>query len=161
MRRSSWLGTCLTTRKGSTESGGIPGIDSMDEIHGSVFTHSIYHYWVIVVNEYKRAWLSKQASDYTQRRGIAVARQSMQRKRTGNNKAMRSRLLEETVKQKSQKVLLGVVKEVSEVAAKSAMKGSVGAGIRFGGRVGLRVVPVVGAAMLAYDLYRLVDYLAE
>ena len=116
---------------------------------------------MIAVNEYKRAWMAKQATGYTQRRSLAVARQGMQRQRAGGNKAMRSRVLEETVKQKSQKVLLGVVKEISEVAAKSALKGSVGTGVRFAGRVGLRVVPVVGAAMLAYDAYRLIDYLAN
>ena len=133
----------------------------MDEVHGCGITHSIYHNWVIVVNEYKRAWLAKQATDYTQRRSLAVARQQAQRKRAGTNKAMRSKLLEETAKQKSQKVMLGLAKEVSEAAAKTAVKGSVGTAVRFGGRVGLRVVPIVGAAMLAYDLYRLVDYLAD
>ena len=113
------------------------------------------------MNEYKRAWLSKQATTYTQRRQLAVQRQRMQKKRASPASAMRSRLLEETTKQKGQKVILGLVKEVSEGAAKSAMKGTAGTVVRFGGRVGLRAVPVVGAAMLAYDLYRLVDYLAE
>lgn len=113
------------------------------------------------MNEYKRAWLSKQASTYTQRRQLAVQRQQMQKKQAKPGSAMRSRLLEETVKQKGQKVILGAVKEVSEVAAKSAMKGTAGTVVRFGGRVGLRAVPIVGAAMIAYDLYRLVDHLAE
>lgn len=113
------------------------------------------------MNEYKRAWMANQASNYTQRIQLAVHRQRMQKKQGKSNAAMRSRLLEETVKQKGQKVILGAVKEVSEIAAKSAMKGSVGASVRFAGRVGLRAVPLVGAAMLAYDLYRLVDYIAE
>lgn len=113
------------------------------------------------MNEYKRAWMAKQASNYTQTRQIAVHRQRMQKKQSKGNTAMRSRLLEETVKQKSQKVILGTVKEVSEIAARSAVKGSLGTGLRFAGRVGLRAVPIVGAAMLAYDLYRLVDYIAE
>ena len=115
----------------------------------------------MLVNEYKRAWMAKQASEYTQRRHLAVTRQRMQKRQSKGNSAMRSRLLEETVKQKGQKVILGAVKEVSEQAAKSAMKGSLGTGVRFAGRVGVRAVPIVGAAMLAYDLYRLVDYLAD
>ena len=115
----------------------------------------------MLVNEYKRAWMANQASQYTQRRQLAVHRQQMQKRQSKGNAAMRSRLLEETVKQKGQKVILGAVKEVSEIAAKSAMKGSAGTAVRFAGRVGLRAVPIVGAAMLAYDLYRLVDYIAE
>ena len=45
--------------------------------------------------------------------------------------------------------------------AKSTVKGRLGMGIRLSGRIGLRAVPFLGAGMLIYDTYRLVDYLME
>ena len=39
-------------------------------------------------------------------------------------------------------------------AAQTALTGRIGTAVRFGGRVGVRVIPVVGYAMLAYDLYQ-------
>ena len=113
------------------------------------------------MNEYKRAWLAKQASDYTQQRTVAKARHKAQKKRVGQNKAMRSQLLEEAVQQKGQKILLGGLKQASEAMVKTTVKGRLGMGIRIAGRVGVRAVPIVGAAMLVYDTYRLVDYLME
>ena len=41
------------------------------------------------------------------------------------------------------------------------MKGNLGVALRVGGRVGIRVVPIVGAAMLAYDIYKLGEYLLD
>lgn len=46
-------------------------------------------------------------------------------------------------------------------AAKSQMKGKIGMGLRVGGRIGLRAVPVIGVAMIAYDAYNLVKYLHD
>lgn len=46
-------------------------------------------------------------------------------------------------------------------AAKSQMKGKLGMGLRVGGRLGLRAVPVVGAAMIAYDVYGLIKHLHD
>ena len=115
----------------------------------------------MLVNEYKRAWLAEQASEYTQRRTLAVARQTAQKRQRNQSQAMRSKLLEEAVMQKGQKISLGILREASKFMAKSTVKGRLGMGIRLSGRIGLRAVPFLGAGMLIYDTYRLVDYLME
>ena len=47
------------------------------------------------------------------------------------------------------------------VAAGVTATGSIGVGVRVGGRVALRFVPILGWALLAYDLYTLGTYLME
>ena len=39
--------------------------------------------------------------------------------------------------------------------------GALGTGVRVGGRIGLRFIPILGWALLAYDLYTLGSYLME
>ena len=47
-----------------------------------------------------------------------------------------------------------LAKQAASRAAQTAMTGRIGTAVRFGGRVGVRIIPVVGYAMLAYDLYQ-------
>ena len=44
--------------------------------------------------------------------------------------------------------------QAAKYAARSQLTGTLGVSLRVGGRVGLRVIPVVGVALLAYDLYQ-------
>ena len=46
-------------------------------------------------------------------------------------------------------------------AAQSQIKGRLGIAMRVGGRVGLRVVPVVGTAMAVYTIYKLIEDLQD
>lgn len=46
-------------------------------------------------------------------------------------------------------------------AAKNQMKGKLGIYMRVGGRIGTRVVPVIGFAITVYDAYRFFDALLE
>jgi len=46
-------------------------------------------------------------------------------------------------------------------AAQSQLKGRLGIALRVGGRVGIRVVPVVGTAMAVYTVYKLFDDLLD
>ena len=58
-------------------------------------------------------------------------------------------------------VALGAGMMASRYAAKSQLTGSLGVALRVGGRVGLRVIPVVGVALFAYDMYQFGKWLAE
>lgn len=48
----------------------------------------------------------------------------------------------------------GVMMSGLKHAAQSQLKGRLGVALRVGGRVGLRVVPVVGTAMTVYSIYK-------
>ena len=76
-------------------------------------------------------------------------------KTTGKNIAKRA------AEQKAQAAILEGSRQVFKYAAKSQMRGQVGVALRVGGRIGLRAVPIVGGAMLAYDLYKLGKYVLE
>ena len=56
---------------------------------------------------------------------------------------------------------IALAHEVASRASKTAMTGNLGATLRIGGRVGVRVIPVVGYALLAYDLYQFGKYMME
>jgi hypothetical protein len=106
------------------------------------------------MNAYKEAWLANQMISYAQKRGIAKSHQKASKSNIAEAKALASR-------QKAQGMILKGTHTLSKYAAQSQMKGALGVGLRVGGRVGLRLVPIVGAAMLAYDVYRAVDWLLD
>ena len=56
---------------------------------------------------------------------------------------------------------LALGQQVAKYAARSQVTGALGVGLRVGGRIGLRVIPVVGVALVAYDLYQFGKWLAE
>ena len=64
-------------------------------------------------------------------------------------------------RQKAEASVLKGMHTLSKHAAQSQIKGKVGIGLRVGGRIGTRLIPIVGTAMLAYDLYRAYEYLTE
>jgi hypothetical protein len=64
-------------------------------------------------------------------------------------------------KQKAEATLIKGAHSLAKHAAQSQIKGKLGIGLRVTGRVGVRVIPIVGTAMLAYDLYRAYEYLTE
>lgn len=63
--------------------------------------------------------------------------------------------------QKAQASLMKGAHSLAKHAAQSQIKGKLGIGLRVTGRIGTRAIPIVGTAMLAYDLYRAYEYLTE
>lgn len=63
--------------------------------------------------------------------------------------------------QKAQATLMKGAHSLAKHAAQSQIKGKLGIGLRVTGRIGVRAIPIVGTAMLAYDLYRAYEYLTE
>jgi hypothetical protein len=94
----------------------------------------------------------------------AVSRPLQQRVMQGK-KAKRSMsgrdVAEVAARQKAQGLILKGAHQGAKYAARSQMKGYAGVALRVTGRIGLRAIPVVGAAMLAYDLYQAYEYLTE
>ena len=110
------------------------------------------------MNAYKEAWLAEAMMTYSQKRSVGKAATSAG-KRT---KAITpGRAVDIVAKQKAQGIILKGAHQAAKYAARSQIKGTVGIAVRVGGRIGLRAVPVVGAAMLAYDLYQLGEYLLD
>ena len=110
------------------------------------------------MNAYKEAWLAEAMFDYSQQRTLAKKTAKAQK---GRGRVSGRDVVNVASKQKAQGIILKGAHEAAKYAAKSQVKGSVGIALRVGGRIGLRAVPVVGAAMLAYDLYQLGEYLLD
>lgn len=110
------------------------------------------------MNTYKEAWLAQIGQDYAHSRPLQ--RRVMESKK--QRKQITPRQASEVVsRQKAESMMIAGARELAKHAAQSQIKGRLGIGLRVGGRIGLRVIPVVGAAMLAYDLYRAYEYLTE
>ena len=112
----------------------------------------------MLVNKYKQAWLDKSMRQYAMNR--PVQKMMMQQRRRSRN-ISGSDAASFVARQKAQASVLKGGHVLMKHAAQSQIKGKLGIGLRVGGRVGLRVIPVVGAAMLAYDLYRAYEFLTE
>ena len=112
----------------------------------------------VFVNIYKEAWLAEQMAGYYRHRKVGKAATNVGKKR---GKLTGKTAVNIAAKQKAQATMVKGAHEAFKYAAKSQMKGNLGVALRVGGRVGIRVVPVIGAAMLAYDLYQLGSYLLD
>ena len=112
----------------------------------------------MLVNSYKEAWLANTMLDYSASRPLqrAVMQDKKKRKQITARDATAI-----AARQKATGLVLKGSHELLKHAAQSQIKGRLGIGLRVGGRIGLRVIPVVGAAMLAYDLYQAYEYLTE
>ena len=110
------------------------------------------------MNAYKEAWLAEAMFDYSQKRTIS---HKVAKAQKGRGRVSGRDVANIAAKQKAQGIMLKGAHQAAKYAARSQMKGTVGIALRFSGRIGLRAVPVVGAAMLAYDLYQLGSYLMD
>ena len=110
------------------------------------------------MNAYKEAWLAEAMMTYSQKRSVGKAATSAGKKKKSITPG---KAMDIAAKQKAQGIILKGAQQAAKYAARSQVKGSVGIALRLGGRIGLRAVPVVGAAMLAYDLYQLGQYLLD
>jgi len=107
------------------------------------------------VNVYKLAWLEEVGNGST----VRVKRKKV------NKSIAKSTLqhdpFERATRQIFQSVLLGAAHGASKHAAQSMITGRAGMALRVGGRIGLRVVPVVGAVMMAKDIYDIGKFLLD
>ena len=108
------------------------------------------------MNEYKQAWYANTLVATTEapkpERIRKVVRRSLTRKARADTDGI-GRLARETG--------LTLANEVAHRASKTAMTGTVGTAVRMGGRVGVRVIPVIGYALLAYDIYQIGRWIVE
>ena len=110
------------------------------------------------MNAYKEAWLAEVMFDYSQKRAVSKKVAKLQKAR---GRISARGVADQAAKQKAQATILKGAHQASKYAAKSQLKGTIGIALRVGGRIGLRAIPVVGVAMLAYDLYQLGEHLLE
>jgi hypothetical protein len=110
------------------------------------------------MNEYKQAWYANTLV------GIQEAPEKKKRvsskKSGGFGKEFKSHLKQD-VKRGAYAVAMGIGMQASKYAARSQLTGALGVSLRVGGRVGLRVIPVVGMALMAYDLYQFGKWASE
>ena len=144
------------------ESDYLSDTNGMDEIHGRSFTHPNDYSWVIIMivaNPYKQAWMEKSGRDTTVRptsRRIPGKRTRYKRKRD-----LLVPSVEMVQKQIVEQVVLGAAYRASVYASRSQITGKLGIGLRVSGRIGVRVVPVVGAVLLAKDIYDAYQFLTK
>ena len=110
------------------------------------------------MNAYKEAWLAQTMNDYAVSRPIQ--RRVMQGKKA-NRSISPGQAAEFAARQKAQGTILKGAHQAAKYAAKSQLKGTAGMALRVTGKIGLRAIPVVGAAVLVYDLYQAYEYLTE
>lgn len=109
------------------------------------------------MNEYKLAWLSQQAIGYGQSRAI----QRMMPKQKQSKKITGSQVVNLAARQKAEGMMMAGGYQLAKHASQSMLKGKAGMALRLTGKVGVRAIPIVGAAMLAYDIYSLGKWLME
>ena len=128
----------------------------MDEMDGYCRAYPVDYDRVNPLNEYKRAWYLATTPIVHERiePGRRAGSESGLKKRTRN----KGRSI---VRQEMTQAALGAGMIASRYASVSGLTGNLGVAIRIGGKVGLRVIPVVGAALIAYDLYQFGKWLAE
>lgn len=130
----------------------------MDEIHGRKRTHPDYYSGMIFMsadNPYKQAWLE------TCGHGTLVRTTSNNTQNLSRNRYKRKRdLFIPTVKmvqkQAVEQMVLAAAHQASLIASKSGVLTT-----RFAGKVGLRLVPVVSAVILAKDIYDVYQVLTK
>ena len=110
------------------------------------------------MNAYKEAWLSECMRDYAYSRPLQ--RRVMEGKKA-SRKITPTQAAEVVARQKVEASLIKGAHSLAKHAAQSQIKGKLGIGLRVTGRVGTRLIPIVGTAMLAYDLYRAYEYLTD
>jgi hypothetical protein len=113
------------------------------------------------MNEYKAAWYTSTL--------VGVQEHPRKKKQISSKKQKRSdgfakefgEHLKQDVRRAAVAGGLHIARQLSRAAASTAMTGTLGTTVRVGGRVGMRVIPVVGYALLAYDLYQFGKWASE
>ena len=110
------------------------------------------------MNEYKQAWYANTLVGVQEH--PRKKKQIASSKKDGFVKEFKGHLKQD-VKRAGYAAALGIGMQASKYAARSQLTGAIGVTLRTGGRVGLRVIPVVGYAIIAYDLYQFGKWASE
>lgn len=112
-----------------------------------------------MTNIYKTAWMESSGQ------GSAIRTTSSSRKRISKKqnktRSNYSRLVNVARQQAIEQAVVSSAYAISRTAAQSQVAGRLGIGLRIGGKIGVRAVPVVGAVLLAKDIYDLTRYLTQ
>ena len=130
----------------------------MDEMDGLSAAYAIDHYRVNTLNPYKRAWYLA-STPVRHERKVQLEKKSKRNQKSFGQEVKGH--LKQDIQRAGVHAGLGAAGLALRYAARSQVTGTLGVGLRVGGRIGLRVVPVVGAALVAYDLYQFGKWLAE
>jgi hypothetical protein len=136
----------------------LAGSNGMDEMDGNCRAYPEYYDRVNPLNEYKRAWYLA-STPVTHERIVRKKPRSSSNKKSFGNEF--SKHIKEDIQRGAIRGGVAAFGLASRYAARSQITGALGVGLRVGGKIGLRVVPVVGATLLVYDLYQFGKWLAE
>lgn len=103
---------------------------------------------MIQENSYKAAWRIASNNINIVKHSQAHLNKSQPQKYTKKTFAQRAK------KNKEKEAALAVGMVVATAAAQNQIKGRFGIALRVGGRIGVRGIPVLGAIITAYDVYR-------
>jgi hypothetical protein len=111
------------------------------------------------LNPYKQSWLEKSGHGITyaptSKRGSARRRKAI---KSVTPYQMVGSVVEQQIKEA---VALGLAMKGSRYASVANVQGRTGIVIRVAGKIGLRVVPVVGAVLMAKDIYSAYQFLTK
>lgn len=136
------------------------GSNGLDEMDGNCSAYSNDLYRVKSLNEYKQAWMAGQFVGIDDSPAVIRKRRKNGRD-PGQIDAKIRRYMKSEVDRGVARAGLGVGLAAARYAAKSQMTGSLGIALRVGGRIGVRAIPLVGAALFAYDIYQFGKWVAE
>lgn len=111
------------------------------------------------MNPYKMAWL--EGTDAVTIRSRQLFEKAGKKLKPHVSQKHARAITREIARQKTEAAGLSAAYAMSKQMAQSTIKGRGGMVLRFGGKVGLRAVPVVGALMMAHDVYRAGRYVYE
>lgn len=112
-----------------------------------------------MTNLHKSAWMEASGQGLTRVSSSSSKRKSMRKK--NQSRSNYSRLVNVARQQAIEQAVVSGAYAISRTAAQSQVAGRLGIGLRIGGKIGVRVVPVVGAILLAKDIYDLTKYLTQ
>lgn len=116
---------------------------------------------LVEMNEYKAAWYANTLVGIQEHPGKKKALSSNKAKRQDGFRKEFVDHVKQDVKRGAIVGGLHVGRQLSRVAANTTMTGALGTTVRVSGKVGMRVIPVVGYAILAYDLYQMGKWVSE
>lgn len=116
---------------------------------------------LVEMNEFKAAWYANTLVGVQE--NPAKKRKTVARKQSKMGTFRKELIDHQKAEAKRGLVRGGLIagKYASAYAARSTATGALGTALRVGGRVGLRVIPIVGYAIIAYDVYQFGKWVME
>ena len=114
---------------------------------------------MIASNPYKQAWLENSGHGITY---APTSKRTPGRRRKAIKSVTPYQMVGSVVEQQiKEAVALGLAMKGSRYASVANVQGRTGIAIRVAGKIGLRVVPVVGAVLWAKDIYDVYQFLTK